>query len=207
MKKFFRSQKSVKISWYSEIWNTKSWDTFAFLGRFPTYTSPTPPLTPQTILDSCIQNLFEFQLCIGWGRENCKTFSKRMHLFKREPRNEYCSTVKQECVLYTLSGLVTTCRCEFYSLVSIIFMSNRKWETTTHDFIHKTTQHEFQFWFLLHPFYCNLSIYSHSGLSQNRSLARGTENIFSEDNLRSRIFGSFVVKFLARLPLLGFSNI
>ena len=47
----------------------------------------------------------------------------------------------------------------------------------------------------------------HSGLSQNRSLARGTENIFSEDNLRSRIFGSFVVKFLARLPLLGFSNI
>ena len=30
------------------------------------------------------------------------------------------------------------------------------------------------------------------------------ENICSEDNLRSRIFGTFVVKFLARLPLLGF---
>ena len=29
----------------------------------------------------------------------------------------------------------------------------------------------------------------------------------SEDDLRSRIFGTFVVKFLACLPLLGFWNI
>ena len=33
------------------------------------------------------------------------------------------------------------------------------------------------------------------------------ENIWSEDDLRSRIFGIFVVKILACLPLLGFSNI
>ena len=33
------------------------------------------------------------------------------------------------------------------------------------------------------------------------------ENICSEGDLRSRIFGTFVVKFLACLPLLGFSNI
>ena len=32
------------------------------------------------------------------------------------------------------------------------------------------------------------------------------KNICSEDDLRSRIFGTFVVKFLAYLPLLGFSN-
>ena len=32
------------------------------------------------------------------------------------------------------------------------------------------------------------------------------KNICSEDDLRSRIFGTFVVKFLASLPLLGFSN-
>ena len=43
------------------------------------------------------------------------------------------------------------------------------------------------------------------------NLGRGTqrpfsENICSEDDLRSRIFGTFVVKFLACLPLLGFSN-
>ena len=34
-----------------------------------------------------------------------------------------------------------------------------------------------------------------------------SENICSEDDLRSRIFGTLVVKFLACLPLLGFSNI
>ena len=44
------------------------------------------------------------------------------------------------------------------------------------------------------------------------SFIRGTqrqfsENICSEDDFRSRIFGTFVVKFLACLPLLGFSNI
>ena len=33
------------------------------------------------------------------------------------------------------------------------------------------------------------------------------ENICSVDDLTSRIFGTFVVKFLACLPLLGFSNI
>ena len=32
------------------------------------------------------------------------------------------------------------------------------------------------------------------------------ENIYSEDDLRSRILGAFVVKFLACLPLLGFFN-
>ena len=34
-----------------------------------------------------------------------------------------------------------------------------------------------------------------------------SENICSEDDLRSTIFGTFVVKFLACLLLLGFSNI
>ena len=34
-----------------------------------------------------------------------------------------------------------------------------------------------------------------------------SENICSEVDLRSRIFGTIVVKFLACLPLLGFSNI
>ena len=43
------------------------------------------------------------------------------------------------------------------------------------------------------------------------SFFRGTqsqflENICSEDDLRSRIFGTFVIKFLACLPLLRFSD-
>ena len=33
------------------------------------------------------------------------------------------------------------------------------------------------------------------------------KNICSEDDLRSRIFGTFVAKFLACQPLLGFSDI
>ena len=34
-----------------------------------------------------------------------------------------------------------------------------------------------------------------------------SENVCSGDDLKSRIFGTFLVKFLACLPLLGFSNI
>ena len=37
--------------------------------------------------------------------------------------------------------------------------------------------------------------------------ASGTQNICSEDDLRSRILGTLVVKFIACLPLLGFSNV
>ena len=48
----------------------KSWDTFAFLGRFPIYTGPPPPLTPQTILDACIQIFFRVSTLyrVGGGR-------------------------------------------------------------------------------------------------------------------------------------------
>ena len=30
----------------------------------------------------------KFQFCLGWGRENFKKISKRMHFFIREPRND-----------------------------------------------------------------------------------------------------------------------
>ena len=39
------------------------------------------------------------------------------------------------------------------------------------------------------------------------TLRQFSENICSEDDLRATIFGTFVVKFLPCLPLLGFSNI
>ena len=45
-----------------------SCDTFAFLGHFPIRTGPTSPLTPQTMLDACIQIFSEFQLCVGWWK-------------------------------------------------------------------------------------------------------------------------------------------
>ena len=87
----------------------KSWDTFAFLGRFPIYTGPTPPLTPQTILDACIQIFSEFQLCIGWGgggggTENCKKIRKGCTVLRgnrgmTEKKNEYCSAILGTFVL------------------------------------------------------------------------------------------------------------
>ena len=54
-------------------------------------------------------------------------------------------------------------------------------------------------------------LFNFSELSRCFSV-RGTQrqfsgNICSEDDLRSRIFGTFVVNFVACLPLLGFSNI
>ena len=55
--------KPLKIAFFlptsfSDNHGQKSWDTFAFLGRFPIHTGPTPPLTPQTTLEACIQNFF-----------------------------------------------------------------------------------------------------------------------------------------------------
>ena len=64
-------------------------------------------------------------------------------------------------------------------------------------------------------FSCWTGVYSASAIIQipiESDGIRGTQrqfskNICSEDDLRSRIFGTFVVKFLACLPLLRFSNI
>ena len=79
--------KTLKIAFFlptsfSDNRGQKSWDTFAFLGRFPIlHINPAPPLNPQTMLDACIQ------LCIRWGEENYKKIWKTLHCFKREPRN------------------------------------------------------------------------------------------------------------------------
>ena len=53
-------------------------------------------------------------------------------------------------------------------------------------------------------FYCDDHVHFHTSGAPNGNFR---ENICSEDDLRSRIFGAFVVKFLACQPLLGFSNI
>ena len=73
---------TLPVSNYNQ--GQKSWDTFAFLGRFPIHTGPTPPLTPQTMLDACIQNFFsEFQLCIGWGEWELQENFEKDALFLR----------------------------------------------------------------------------------------------------------------------------
>ena len=63
-----------------------------------------------------------------------------------------------------------------------------------------------------HRYSFNVILIKGPELVEAGSKDRGTqrqfsENICSEDDMRSRIFGTFVVKFLACLALLGFSNI
>ena len=72
--------KGIQIN-YSH--GQKSWDTYAFLGRFPIQTGPTPPLTPQTMLDACIQIFFPcFNFVLGggggggWGERTATKFRK-----------------------------------------------------------------------------------------------------------------------------------
>ena len=174
MKKFFRIQKSVKISWYSEIWNTKSWDTFAFLGRFPTHTSPTPPLTPQTILDSCIQNLFGFQLCIGWGegrtarhfRKGCTVLrgNREMNIAVLSNRNVYYIPypllLQPVAANFTASSRSSSCLIE----------SGKPRRMISYTKLHNTNfNSDFCY---IHFIVISQFSHLHSGLSQNRSLAR-----------------------------------
>ena len=71
----------------------KSWDTFAFLGRFPIHTGPTPSLTSKTVLHACIQNFFRVSTLywVGGGR------TASMHCFKRKPRNDRKIWIFQYC--------------------------------------------------------------------------------------------------------------
>ena len=57
------------------------------------------------------------------------------------------------------------------------------------------------------PFKNGKTFFTHRVLVIRGTQCQFSKNICSEDDLRSRIFGTFVVKFLACLPLLGFSNI
>ena len=59
----------------------KSLETLAFLGRFPIHIGPTPPLTPQTMLDACIQNFSEFQVYIRWGEGELQENFEKSALF------------------------------------------------------------------------------------------------------------------------------
>ena len=81
----------------------KSWDTFAFLGRFPIHIDLTPPLTPQTMLDTCIQNFFRVSILyrVGGGR-TVRNFRKECTVLRGNPemteKHGYCSTVPRTFV-------------------------------------------------------------------------------------------------------------
>ena len=54
----------------------KSSDTFVFLGHFPIHIGPTPPLTPQTMLDACIQIVRVSTLYRFGGGRTARKFRK-----------------------------------------------------------------------------------------------------------------------------------
>ena len=60
----------------------KSWDTFAFLGRFPIQTGPIPP-SPYKQCWTRVSRIFfsEFQLCIGWREGALQENSEKVVLF------------------------------------------------------------------------------------------------------------------------------
>ena len=90
---FFKQKPKLEQFTCTYNHGQKSWDTFAFLGCFSIHTSPTPPLTPQTMLDACIQ----IQLCIGWGegelQENFENDAVLRGSREITEKYAYCSTV------------------------------------------------------------------------------------------------------------------
>ena len=71
-KTLLQAWKPLKIAFFlptsfSDNHGQKSWDTFAFLGRFPIHTGPTLP-SPHKQCWTRVSSIFsEFQLCIRWG--------------------------------------------------------------------------------------------------------------------------------------------
>ena len=83
----------------------KSWDTFSFLGRFRIHTGPSPPLTPQTMLNSCIQNFFGVPILnmVGGGR-TARKFRKRYTVLRGNQeiteKYEYCDTIPRTILIF-----------------------------------------------------------------------------------------------------------
>ena len=86
----------------------KSLGTFAFLGRFPIHTGPTPPLTPQTMLDARIS---EFQLYIVWGEgELQENFEKDALFF--EGTQKWQKNMNIALLSEGLSSMIVRPSCE-----------------------------------------------------------------------------------------------
>ena len=110
----------------------KVWDTFASLGRFPIHTGPTPSLTPQTMLDACIQNFFRVSTLyrVGGGR-TARKFWKGYTVLRgnREmtEKYEFYSTVPrtfvQDCRLSPCQENQMTLPHCFFSYISCLLIS------------------------------------------------------------------------------------
>ena len=73
---------------FRQSW-TKVFGYFCISGAFSdSHKSNPSPHATNNVGRVYAEFFFEFQLCIGWGWENWEKFSKRMHRFKRESRND-----------------------------------------------------------------------------------------------------------------------
>ena len=107
----------------------KSWDTFAFLGRFPIHTGPTSPLTPPMVLES--------QLCMGLkggggGEEMQENFEKEA-LFHEGTQNDRKIWILHHCPkdfclwLYKFDFKITAFSNDFYSVLFQQYCSSLRW--------------------------------------------------------------------------------
>ena len=101
-KHFYRLENLTKLPFFfpplfQNIMDKSLGALLRFWGVFQ-FTQVQPLPSPHKQCWTRVSRIFsEFQLCIGWGRENCKKISKRMHCFKREPRNDRKIWILQYC--------------------------------------------------------------------------------------------------------------
>ena len=68
---------------------TKVSGHFCISGAFSIFTQVQPLPSPHKQYRTRVSRIFPvFQPCIGWGKGELREISKRMHRFKREPRND-----------------------------------------------------------------------------------------------------------------------
>ena len=105
-KHFYRLENHSKLTFFfpplyiSDNHGQRSWD-WAFSSS---HIGPTSPLTPQTMLDACIQNSFRVSICTGWGegitarkfRKGCTVLCMKEH--RMTEKYEYCITVPRSFV-------------------------------------------------------------------------------------------------------------
>ena len=100
----------------NDVIHVQSWTKvlvyFAFLGCFSIHTGPTLPLTPQTILDACIQNFFRdstlYRVGEGELQEHFENDAVLRGSREMTEKYAYCSTVPrtfvQDCLNHGFGG-------------------------------------------------------------------------------------------------------
>ena len=82
------TEKKIILNYLSYNHRKKSWDT-CVSGPFSNSHRSSPSSQPTNNVGGVYPEFFpSFNFVYGGGREDCKTISKKMHCFKREPRND-----------------------------------------------------------------------------------------------------------------------